>query len=120
MCDKIAPQTGGFRGDTRFYMAFPYLFHRRSTEKPKENDDVLKTFRTLIDARFDRLESNFQLLRREWADANEKLMLLYDRSRKRLKAIEEAEGAKKTIEATPEPVLSRQDILKAYIRQNGG
>lgn len=100
-------------------MGFQHLFHRRSTEKAREKADVQETFKTLIDARFDRLESNFQLLRREWADANEKLMLLYDRSRKRLQAIQKASGEEKVSDPAPAPPLTQDEVLSAYLRQNG-
>jgi len=100
-------------------MGFQHLFHRRSTGKAKEKSDVTETYKTLIDARFDRLESNFQLLRTEWADVHEKIMLLYDRNRKRLKAIEKASGDETTIEAVPEVVRTREDLLRAFDAQNG-
>jgi len=100
-------------------MGFPYLFHRRSTAKSREKDDVAETFKTLIDARFDRLESEFQNIRREWADANEKLMLLYDRSRKRLQVIQKASDAKETIEPAVAPPLTQDQVLATYLRQNG-
>lgn len=100
-------------------MGFPYLFHRRSTDKSREKDDVAETFRTLIEARFDRLESNFSILQREWADANEKLMLLYDRSRKRLKVIQKASGEDTAPESAPTPPLTQDEVLSAYLRQNG-
>ncbi len=100
-------------------MGFQHLFHRRSTAKKKERADVTETYKTLIDTRFDRLESNFQLLRTEWADVHEKIMLLYDRNRKRLQAIEKASGKEIVSEPTPAPPVTRDDILKAYTRQNG-
>ena len=101
-------------------MGFQHLFRRRSTGRVKENTDVLQTYKTLIDARFDRLESNFQLLRTEWADVHEKIMLLYDRNRKRLKAIEKASGEEETIDPVPEAFRTSDDVLAAYIKQNGG
>ncbi len=100
-------------------MGFQHLFRRGSTGKSQDKADVTETYKTLIDARFDRLESNFQLLRTEWADVHEKIMLLYDRNRKRLQAIEKASGGKETIEAAPTPTLTREDILRAYRAQNG-
>jgi len=100
-------------------MGFQHLFHRRSTGKAREKADVAETFKTLIDARFDRLESNFQLLRREWADANEKLMLLYDRSRKRLQVIQKASQEEVVSEPTRTPPLTQEEVLQAYLRQNG-
>jgi len=100
-------------------MGFQHLFHKRSTGRAREKDDVAETFKTLIGARFDRLESNFQLLRREWADANEKLMLLYDRSRKRLQAIQKASDGKVDTEPNRTPPLTQDQVLSAYLRQNG-
>ena len=100
-------------------MGFPRLFHKRSTAKSQDKADVSETFRTLIDARFDRLESNFRLLKQEWEDAYEKLSLLYDRSRKRLKAIQKASGEEPTIESAPTLPVTREDILRAYRAQNG-
>jgi len=119
MCDKIAPQTGGFRGETLVYMGFQHLFHRRSSDKSREKDDVAETFKLLIATRFDRLESDFANLRREWADANEKLMLLYDRSRKRLQVIQKASQAEEPIDPTPAPPMTQDEVLQAYLRQNG-
>jgi len=100
-------------------MAFPQIFHRRSAKKTREKDDATETSRTLLDARFDRLESNFQLLRTEWADTYEKIMLLYDRSRKRLKAIEKASGDEITTEPVPQVPQTRDDLMRAYDAQNG-
>jgi hypothetical protein len=100
-------------------MGFPRLFHKRSTAKSREKEDVAETFRTLIDARFDRLESNFRLLKQEWEDAYEKISLLYDRSRKRLQAIQKASGEEKTIEAVPNPPITGEDLLRAFDAQNG-
>jgi len=100
-------------------MGFQHLFHRRSTKKTKERSDVTETYKTLIDSRIDRLESNFQLLRTEWADSYEKLMLLYDRNRKRLKAMENASPAPNVPEPAQAIELTREGILRAYTAQNG-
>ncbi len=100
-------------------MGFPYLFHRQSTESKVEKEDVAETFRTLIDARFDRLESEFTNIRREWADANEKLMLLYDRSRKRLQAVQRASDKKEPTEPAPTLPLTQDEVLQTFLRQNG-
>jgi len=100
-------------------MGFQHLFHRRSTARAKERTDVTETYKTLIDSRIDRLESNFQLLRTEWADSYEKLMLLYDRNRKRLKTMEKASPAAIVPEPTQVIELTREDILRAYTAQNG-
>ena len=100
-------------------MGFPYLFHRRSSDNSVEKEDIANTFRTLIEARFDRMESDFTNLRREWADANEKLMLLYDRSRKRLQAIQKASDAQDAPEAAQASPLTQSEVLQTYLRQNG-
>lgn len=78
-----------------------------------------ETFRTLMDARFDRLESNFRLLKQEWEDAYEKLSLLYDRSRKRLQAIKKASEEKEAIVPARTTPQTRDDLLRAFDAQNG-
>jgi len=100
-------------------MGFQHLFHRLSTGRAREKDDVAETFRTLIEARFDRLESNFALLRTEWQDTHEKLTLLYDRNRKRLQAIQKASPDENASEPAPTPPLTQDEVLQAYLRQNG-
>ena len=100
-------------------MGFQDLFHRRSSNTKAEKPDVTETYKTLIDSRFDRLESQIQLLRTEWADVHEKIMLLYDRNRKRLKAIEKASGGEEPIEPAPTPPVTKEGILRAYNAQNG-
>ncbi len=100
-------------------MGFQDIFHRRSTAKAREKDDVAETFKTLIDARFDRLESNFNLLRAEWHDTHEKLTLLYDRNRKRLQTMQKASPDVIAPEPTPAPPLTQDEVLQAYLRQNG-
>lgn len=99
-------------------MGFQHLFQRFSTGQVKEKSDVTDTYKTLIDSRIDRLESNFQLLRSEWNDTYEKISLLYDRNRKRLKLIEKASGEEKPSEAVQTPP-TREEVLSAYLRQNG-
>jgi len=100
-------------------MGFQHLFHRRSTGRAREKDDIAETFRTLIETRFDRLESNFALLRTEWHDTHEKLTLLYDRNRKRLQTIQKASHEETPSDPAPDPPLSRDDVLQAYLRRNG-
>jgi len=97
---------------------FPQWFHRLSTGKTPEKDDLTETVRTLIDARFDRIESQVRTIKQEWLDCHDKLMLLYDRTRKRIKVEEKARGATEEIETAPAP-LTRDGILSSYIRQNG-
>ena len=110
---------GGFGGIEPLAMGFQHLFHRRSTATPKEKADVTETYKTLIDSRIDRLESNFQLLRAEWNDTYEKISLLYDRNRKRLQLIEKASSKENVPEPIAEAPPTREDILRAYLRQNG-
>jgi len=100
-------------------MGFQHLFHRVSTKRAREKDDVAETFKTLIAARFDRLESNFQLLRTEWQDTHEKLTLLYDRNRKRLQSIQKASHEESPSDPAPAPPLTQDDVLQAYLRRNG-
>jgi len=101
---------------------FPQLFHKRSTGQSKEKDDEFKTFRTLMDARFDRLEQNFTALRTEWADVYDKIMHLYDRTRKRVKKAEVASDDKEDTSPilTPmSPADQREAILRAFRGING-
>lgn len=100
-------------------MGFQHLFHKRSTRKAAERSDVTETYKTLIDSRIDRLESNFQLLRTEWADSYEKLQLLYDRNRKRLQVMQKASQEEVVPEPTQDKPLTREDILRTFIVQNG-
>ena len=110
---------GGFGGIEDDLLGFQHLFHRRSTRKAQEKHDVTETYKTLIDARIDRLESNFQLLRTEWADSYEKLSLLYDRNRKRLKAMEKVSDGDLSPDPPPAIQTTREDVLRAYLGQNG-
>jgi len=100
-------------------MGFQDLFHKRSTKRLKERSDVTETYKTLIDSRIDRLESNFQLLRAEWNDTYEKISLLYDRNRKRLQLIEKASSKETVSEPVQTIELTRENVLRAYIAQNG-
>jgi len=100
-------------------MGFQHLFHRRSTTKVREKADVTETYKTLIDARFDRLEQGFALLKAEWNDTYEKISLLYDRNRKRLQAIDKATSKETPSEPTQTIQPSRDDVLRAYMGQNG-
>ncbi len=111
---------GGFGGIEQFVMGFQHLFHRHSTGKQKEKADVTETYKTLIDSRIDRLESNFALLKSEWNDTYEKISLLYDRNRKRLKAMEVAARKEEPIVPTQTIPRTREELLQAYTAQNGG
>ena len=98
---------------------FPQLFHRKSTEKPTEKAELPETVRTLIDARFDRLEEKIRCVEREWSDVYDKIMLLYDRTRKRIAASKKAAEDEKPPEPILEVPLTREDILRRYLAQNG-
>ena len=97
---------------------FPQLFHRRSTAKLQEKADVNETLRTLIDARFDRIEAKVKSIELEWADVYDKIMHLYDRTRKRIKAGEKAPQE----QTAPEPVQTmptHEDVMAAWRQKNG-
>lgn len=79
---------------------------------------MTETVRTLIDARFDRIESQVRTIKQEWLDCHDKLMLLYDRTRKRIKVEEKARDATEPSEPAP-AILTRDGILSSYVRQNG-
>jgi len=100
-------------------MGFQDIFHSRSKRSAREKADTTETFKTLVDARFDRLESNFALLKAEWLDTHEKMTLLYDRNRKRLKALQTASQPIDVPEPTPAPPQTADEVLRAYLRQNG-
>lgn len=101
-------------------MPFPNLFHKRSTRKKQEKDDVTETFKTLILAKIDRMESEITQLRTEWNDVYDKVMHLYDRTRKRIKAAEKAYEQDEPITTVPDAPVSRDDVLRAYLASNGG
>ncbi len=98
---------------------FPLLFHRKSTASKEEQIDITKTVKVLIDARFDRLEQKQKALELEWADVYDKIMLLYDRTRKRIAASKKASGEDQPIEPAQTPALTRDAVLRAYNSQNG-
>jgi len=98
---------------------FTQLFHKLSTKRSNDKSDVNETVRTLIDARIDRLESSFALLRTEWAEVYDKVMHLHERTRKRIKAAEKREEPQEPIvQPTPLP-MTRSEVLRQYIGQNG-
>lgn len=98
---------------------FPRLFHKRSTTQSTEKQDITETVKVLIDARFDRLEQKQKALELEWADVYDKIMLLYDRTRKRIAASKKASGEEQTIEPVQTLPLTHEDILRTYNAQNG-
>ena len=101
---------------------FPHLFPQRSRKNKQETIDVTETVRTLIEARIDRLEQNFDSLRLEQKDMLDKVLHLYDRVRKRVKKSEVAPEEQKPTQPIPEPISlteRRERILDTFIRQNG-
>ena len=100
-------------------MPFPYVFHRRSSKTEQEKADVNETFRTLMEARFDRLENNFAALRTQWADSNDKLMHLYDRIRKRVKVTEKTPEDEKPVVPAMTPQDERDLVLQSFKSING-
>lgn len=97
---------------------FPRLFHKRSTAKAVEKADINETLRTLIDARFDRIEAKVKSIELEWADVYDKIMLLYDRTRKRLKVLQKASEGEEPSQPVPVP-QTREDVLSAWRQMNG-
>lgn len=79
-----------------------------------------KAFRTLIDARFDRLEQNIKGLETEWSDVYDKMMLLYDRTRKRIAAAKKASDVVDVPEPAQAIPQTRDDVLRAFLARNGG
>jgi len=102
---------------------FPQLFHWKSTESNQENPGVSRTEWELILARFDRLESELKGIRLEWNDVYDKVAHLYDRTRKRIKALQKAEDRSESPNGddnTPEPTSfkSHAEIMQ-YARTRG-
>lgn len=98
---------------------FPRLFHRASSKAEAEKEYVTETLKTLIDARFDRLEAKVREIEREWSDVYDKIMLLYDRTRKRIAASKKAAEATEPTEPIPAPTWTRESVLRAFDEQNG-
>ena len=118
---RLPLRQGGFGGIEVILLMFPHLFHKRSTEKRQEKADISETLRTLIDARFDRIEQKVKAIELEWADVYDKIMLLYDRTRKRIKASQKAASEEQPSEQPPVsiPPISRDDVLRAWMETNG-
>jgi len=72
-----------------------------------------------MDARFDRLEQNFTALRTEWADVYDKIMHLYDRTRKRVKKAEVTPDEETAIVPVLSPTEQREMVLNAFQNING-
>jgi len=102
---------------------FPWSFHKRSTGQAEEKSEATATREVLTQARFDRIEGQLAILRTEWEETYDKIMHLYDRTRKRIQVLQKLQDAENTVtdESTPSPVQlnDRQAILVAYDHQNG-
>jgi len=119
---RSPPDVGVSRG-RKFSTLFPQLFHRISTAPEKEKDAVSRTEMELLLARFDRLESELKGIRLEWNDVYDKVAHLYDRTRKRIKALQKAEDRPEATngdESSPQPTgfQSHAEIM-AFARQRG-
>lgn len=98
------------------------MFQLLSRKKKTDLIDVTETFKTLILAKIDRLEEKHRRIETEWSDVYDKLMLLYDRTRKRIsKQKKDAEELPDVTNGT-EPVLTLQtpeEVMSAWRRQQG-
>ena len=98
------------------------MFPGFSRKKKPEIIDVTETFKTLILAKIDRLEEKHRRLETEWSDVYDKLMLLYDRTRKRIQAQKkQAEVPSDVVNGTEAIVTleSPEEILAEWRRQQG-
>lgn len=99
------------------------MFQLFSRKKKSEIIDVTETFKTLILAKIDRLEEKHRRIETEWSDVYDKIMLLYDRTRKRIqqqkKAAEVVSQSTNEIEAI-ETLADPEEVLAAWRRQQGG
>ena len=93
---------------------FPHLFPQWSSKSKQETTDVTETVRTLIDARIDRLEQNFDSLRLEQKDMLDKVLHLYDRTRKRVKKAEDPPEEEKHTEPILSPTEQREAVLRSF------
>lgn len=104
-------------------MAFPQLFNRRSTGKKDHSGCVPRAEFEALEAKCDRVESQMLLIKTEWNDVYDKVSHLYDRTRKRIKALKSAEEraeAPNPAPNGPEPSSPKThaEILK-YARERG-
>ena len=96
------------------------MFQLLSRKKKPDIIDVTETFKTLILAKIDRLEEKHRRIETEWSDVYDKIMLLYDRTRKRIQ--QQKKHAEVAPESTngPEPVLTLQtpeEVLREWRNQ---
>ena len=98
------------------------MFRLLSRKKDKELIDVTETFKTLILAKIDRLEEKHRRIETEWSDVYDKMMLLYDRTRKRIASQKKQSEEPPELVNGTEPVLtleSPEEVLREWTRQQG-
>lgn len=98
------------------------MFRLLSRKRIEEKNDATETFKTLILAKIDRLEEKHRRIETEWSDVYDKIMLLYDRTRKRIqqqkKAVEVAPDVIEKIEPAL-PLQNGDDVLAVWRSQQG-
>ena len=116
-------QTVGFVRGGILSTMFPQLFQKKSTESSQEQKGVSRTEMELLLARFDRLESELKGIRLEWNDVYDKVAHLYDRTRKRIQALQKAEDRSegKNGDDVDQQVLAFQSHaeIMSYARNRG-
>ena len=98
------------------------MFQLLSRKKKPDIIDVTETFKTLILAKIDRLEEKHRRIETEWSDVYDKIMLLYDRTRKRIQQQKKAseDDSQSTNGVDPEQDLQTpEDVLRAWRKQQG-
>jgi len=98
------------------------VFQLLSKKRKKEKNDVTETFKTLILAKIDRLEEKHRRIETEWSDVYDKIMLLYDRTRKRIQQQKKQleDDPESTNGPDPEPAYSsNEEVLRAWRSQQG-
>jgi len=98
------------------------VFQLLSRKKKPDIIDVTETFKTLILAKIDRLEEKHRRIETEWSDVYDKIMLLYDRTRKRIQQQKKAseDAPESTNGLDPAPTLqTNDDVLTEWRRQQG-
>jgi len=98
------------------------VFQLFSKKKKADIIDVTETFKTLILAKIDRLEEKHRRIETEWSDVYDKIMLLYDRTRKRIQQQKKASevAPQSTNGPDPEPTLQTpEEVLRAWRMQQG-
>jgi len=98
------------------------VFQLLSRKRKKEIIDVTETFKTLILAKIDRLEEKHRRIETEWSDVYDKMMLLYDRTRKRIQQQKKQleDDPQSTNGPDPVPAFeSGEDVLRVWRSQQG-